>query len=64
MRCLRRAAALLVRHHGDDPEAVRIGLTMDNLPTFHRDALLLGLLRFGEGPRVERARAAGPGAVP
>ena len=25
-----RAGALLVRHHGDDPEAVRIGLTLDN----------------------------------
>ena len=25
---LARAGALLVRHHGDDPEAVRIGLTL------------------------------------
>ena len=27
---LARAGALLVRHHGDDPEAVRIGLTLSN----------------------------------
>jgi thiol-disulfide isomerase/thioredoxin len=37
-----RAAALLVRHHGDDPEAVRIGLRLDNVLTPQRDALLLG----------------------
>lgn len=37
-----RAAALLVRHHGDDPEAVRIGLSLDNVRSFHRESLLLG----------------------
>lgn len=37
-----RAAALLVRHHGDDPEAVRIGLSLDKIRTFHRESLLLG----------------------
>ena len=37
-----RAAALLVRHHGDDPEAVRIGLRLDNVLTPQRDALLWG----------------------
>jgi hypothetical protein len=30
-----RAGALLVRHHGDDPEAVRIGLRLDNLNRYH-----------------------------
>ncbi|MHB1557259.1 MAG: sigma-70 family RNA polymerase sigma factor [Isosphaeraceae bacterium] len=38
-----RAAELLVRHHGDDPEAVRVVLGLNNAQTFHRDALLLGL---------------------
>ena len=37
-----RAGALLVRHHGNDPEAVRIGLTRDNVVSPRRDALLLG----------------------
>ena len=37
-----RAASLLVRHHGDDPDAVRIGLGLDNLTTPHRDKLLTG----------------------
>ncbi len=37
-----RAASMLVRHHGDDPEAIRVGLVMDNDATFHRDALLQG----------------------
>jgi peroxiredoxin len=37
-----RAAALLVRHHGDDPEAVRIGLRLDNVLNPARDALLFG----------------------
>ena len=38
------AAALLVRHHGDDPEAVRIGLELDNVLSVRRDALLMGLM--------------------
>ena len=37
-----RAAALLVRHHGDDPEAVRVGLGLDNIVSQHRDALFSG----------------------
>jgi thiol-disulfide isomerase/thioredoxin len=39
-----RAAGLLVRHHGDDPLAVSIGLTIDNIVSPHRDALLYGFL--------------------
>jgi thiol-disulfide isomerase/thioredoxin len=37
-----RAAALLVRHLGDDPEAVRVGLTLDNILTHRRETLLTG----------------------
>jgi RNA polymerase sigma factor (sigma-70 family) len=44
-----RAAALLVRHHGDDPEAVRVGLGMDNLVSPHRDALLTGFYASAKG---------------
>jgi thiol-disulfide isomerase/thioredoxin len=44
-----RAAALLVRHHGDDPEAVRIGLGLENVLTDHRDALLLGFMASAKG---------------
>jgi thiol-disulfide isomerase/thioredoxin len=44
-----RAAALLVRHHGDDPEAVRIGLTLHHSWTFRRDALLLGFYAAAKG---------------
>ena len=44
-----RAAALLVRHHGDDPEAVRMGLTLDNIVTPRRDALLLGFYAAAKG---------------
>jgi thiol-disulfide isomerase/thioredoxin len=35
------AATWLVRHHGDDPDAVRVGLELDNWPTADRDHLLL-----------------------
>jgi RNA polymerase sigma factor (sigma-70 family) len=35
------AAGWLVRHHGDDPDAVRVGLDFDNWPTAYRDHLLL-----------------------
>jgi thiol-disulfide isomerase/thioredoxin len=38
---LARAGALLVRHHGDDPEAVRIGLTF-SAGNDRTDALLFG----------------------
>jgi thiol-disulfide isomerase/thioredoxin len=44
-----RAAALLVRHHGDDPEAVRIGLGLDNRVTPRRDALLFGFYAAAKG---------------
>jgi thiol-disulfide isomerase/thioredoxin len=44
-----RAAALLVRHHGDDPEAVRIGLGLENVVTPRRDALLLGFYAAAKG---------------
>lgn len=37
-----RASALLVRHHGDDPDAISVGLGLSNVLTAHRDALLLG----------------------
>jgi thiol-disulfide isomerase/thioredoxin len=36
-----RAAALLARHHGDDPAAVCIGLGLSNVLTHRRDTLLL-----------------------
>jgi thiol-disulfide isomerase/thioredoxin len=42
-------APLLVRHHGDDPEAVRVGLTLDNVLTPRRDALLLGFYAAARG---------------
>ncbi|WP_422924027.1 hypothetical protein [Singulisphaera sp. PoT] len=44
-----RASALLLRHYGDDPEAIRIGLQLDNIPSPHRDALLLGFLASAKG---------------
>ena len=44
-----RAAALLVRHHGDDPEAIRVGLGLDNVLTPGRDALLLGFFAAAKG---------------
>jgi hypothetical protein len=44
-----RAAALLVRHHGNDPEAVRVGLTLDNWTTPRRDALLMRFYAAAKG---------------
>lgn len=44
-----RAAARLVRDHGDDPEAVRIGLQLDNVFTVHRDQLLAGFVASAKG---------------
>ena len=35
------AASWLVRHFGDDPDAIRVGLELDNWPNFERDSLLL-----------------------
>jgi thiol-disulfide isomerase/thioredoxin len=43
------ASALLVRHHGDDPEAVRIGLDLAGFPSHHRAALLLGFYAAAKG---------------
>ncbi len=44
-----RAVALLVRHHGDDPEVGRTALGMDNLCSRHRDALMEGLQAAAQG---------------
>jgi len=44
-----RAAALLVRHHGDDPEAVRVSLKLDNIVSHHHDALLMGFYAAAKG---------------
>jgi thiol-disulfide isomerase/thioredoxin len=43
------AGALLVRHHSDDPEAVRIGLTFSNELNFRRDALFFGFYVGAKG---------------
>ncbi len=48
-----RAAARLVRDHGDDPEAVRIGLELDNILTVHRDQLLYGFLASAKNPEAK-----------
>ena len=44
-----RASALLVRHHGDDPVAVSVGLGMNNSVTAHRDSFLYGFLASAKG---------------
>ena len=44
-----RAGALLVRHHGDDPEAVRIGLSLYHVVSPRSDALLLGFYVAAKG---------------
>ncbi len=44
-----RAAAILVRHHGDDPEAIRVGLGLNNQLSPHRDAMLAGFLASAKG---------------
>ncbi len=44
-----RAAALLVRHHGDDPDAVRVGLGIGNIVSHHHDALLSGFYAAAKG---------------
>ncbi len=43
------AANWLVRHHGDDPDAVRAGLELANVPSAHRDNLLLGFYASTKG---------------
>ncbi len=44
-----RASALLVRHHGDDPRAIEVGLGLNNAVTGHRDALVFGFLAAAKG---------------
>jgi thiol-disulfide isomerase/thioredoxin len=44
-----RAGELLVRHHSDDPEVVRIGLTLSTVSNFRRDALFLGFYVGSKG---------------
>jgi RNA polymerase sigma factor (sigma-70 family) len=44
-----RAVELLVRYHGDDPEAVRVGLSVDNIVSHHSDALVTGFYAAAEG---------------
>ena len=43
------AATWLVRHFGDDPDAVRVGLDLDNWPNAHRDILLLNFYASAKG---------------
>jgi RNA polymerase sigma factor (sigma-70 family) len=43
------AASRLVEHFGDDPDAVRVGLGLDNWPTFERDSLLLTFYASAKG---------------
>lgn len=43
------AASWLVRHRGDDPDAVRVGLGLDNFATANRDSLLLGFYASAKG---------------
>ncbi len=52
-----RAAALLVRHHGDDPVAISVGLRLTNLLSDHRDALVRGFYASARG-RESRGIAA------
>lgn len=44
-----RAAERLVRDFGDDPEAIRIGLQLNNLFSSHRDQLLAGFVASAKG---------------
>jgi peroxiredoxin len=43
------AANWLIRHFGDDPDAVRVGLDLDNWPTASRDRLLLNFYVSAQG---------------
>jgi thiol-disulfide isomerase/thioredoxin len=43
-----RAVRLLVDHFADDPEAVRVGLHLDNSFSYHRDALMEGMYANAE----------------
>jgi RNA polymerase sigma factor (sigma-70 family) len=68
------AATWLVRNHGDDPDAVRVGLELDNWPNAERDHLLLrfytsakrreskGLARLALAQYLERKSSFAEGA--
>ena len=44
-----RAGSMLVRHHGDDPDAVAVGLGLNNWVSPQRDALLFGFVAAAKG---------------
>ena len=44
-----RAVRLLVQHHAHDPEAVRVGLMLNNVFSRNRDALIEGMYASAEG---------------
>ena len=44
-----RAVRLLVQHHANDPEAVRVGLMLNNVFSRNRDALMEGMYASAEG---------------
>ena len=44
-----RAVRLLVEHHANDPEAVRVGLMLNNVFSRNRDALMEGMYASSEG---------------
>ena len=46
---LRERRRYWVRHHGDDPEAVRVGLGIDNIVSRHHDALFYGFYAAAKG---------------
>ncbi len=48
-----RAVALLVRHHGDDPKAVCVGLGLSNVLTHRRDVLLMGFYAAAKGRQAK-----------
>src|SRR5262249_42115975 len=43
------AANWIARNFGDDPDAVRVGLDLDNVPSANRDDLLLNLYASARG---------------
>ena len=48
-----RAAALLVRHHGDDPVAIQVGLGLTNVLSDRRDALVRGFYASAKGHEAQ-----------
>ena len=57
------ASSWLLRNHGDDPDAVRVGLELDNASRLLPRQLSAGLLRLGEVPRSKGTGPLGAGAV-